>query len=614
MASILGISAFYHDSAAALIINGKIISAVQEERFTRIKHDPNFPSNAIKFVLKKSNFKLNDIDYIVFYEKPFLKFERLLETYLAHAPKGFQSFMLSMPIWLKDKLFQKKLIFDKLKYLDKNFNNINKIHFSEHHFSHASSAFYPSPFNEAIILTLDGVGEWSTTTVAIGKENKIKIIKEIYFPHSIGLLYSAFTYYLGFKVNSGEYKVMGLAPYGIPKYKDIILNKIIDLKDDGSFRLNMQYFNYATGLTMTNDNFSRLFGEEVRDPNKELLTQFHMDIASSIQVVIEEIIKKLILNVSKENNIKNLCLAGGVALNCVANGKILKENIFDNIWIQPASGDAGGSLGSALGLWHHELNNKRLTNKSHDGMSGSYLGPSFNEKEIEKSLNELGANYTKIQNEENLIDLVANELSNKKIIGWFQGRMEFGPRALGARSIIADPRSEKMQKDLNLKIKYRESFRPFAPSILIDDLSEWFDLNIESPYMLLVAKIKKNLQIPMKENEKKLFGIEKLNIKRSKIPAVTHVDYSARIQTVHKETNLKFYKLLKRFKDKTGCPILVNTSFNVRGEPIVNSIENSYQCFMGTNLDILVCENFVLYKDEQNKALLKNYKDKFKKD
>jgi len=613
MTSILGISAFYHDSAAALIIDGKIISAAQEERFSRKKHDPRYPYNAIQFVLNYSNLKLSQIDYIVFFEKPFLKFERLLETYLAFAPKGFASFSMSMPIWLREKLFQKKFLFDQLKQHDKNFKDINKIHFSEHHYSHAGSAFYPSPFKEAIILTLDGVGEWATTTVAVGKENKINMLKEIHFPHSIGLLYSAFTYYTGFKVNSGEYKVMGLAPYGQPKYKDLILKKLIDLKDDGSFRLNMKYFNYATGLTMTNEKFSKLFGEKVRDPNKELLTQFHMDIASSIQAVTEEIVVRLTTSISKETKIKNLCMAGGVALNCVANGKILKKNIFENIWLQPAAGDAGGSLGAALAFWYQELGNKRRVATKGDDMKGSYLGPSFTENEIENTLKNLGAKYEK-HNEENLITFIANELKNEKTVGWFQGRMEFGPRALGARSIIADPRSDKMQKELNLKVKFRESFRPFAPSVLREDVNDWFDINTDSPYMLLVAGIKKKIQITMSEKDQKLFSIEKLNIKRTTIPAVTHVDYSARIQTVHQETNHKYYKLLKKFKELTGCSLLVNTSFNVRGEPIVCSIEDSFRCFMGTNLDILVCENFILYKEKQNKDLLQDYKNKFEKD
>jgi len=595
--SILGISAFYHDSAAALIVDGKIVAAAQEERFSRKKHDSGYPFNAVEFVLREGKLKLSEVNYIVFYEKPFLKFERLLETYLAFAPKGFKSFSMSMPIWLRDKLFQKKMLFNELKRHDKNFDDINNIHFSEHHLSHAASAFYPSPFEKATILTLDGVGEWATTTVSKGDGKKLEILKEIHFPHSIGLLYSAFTYYTGFKVNSGEYKVMGLAPYGEPKYKQIILDKLIDLKDDGTFKLNMEYFNYATGLTMTNKKFSDLFGKEIRTPDKDLLTQFHMDIASSIQSVTEEIVLRLARSIKKEYGGNNLCMAGGVALNCVANGKILKEKIFDNIWIQPAAGDAGGALGAALALWHLELNKERSSNLK-DEMRGSYLGPRFSENEIEKYFNSIGASYEKLS-EEKLIEITAQELSKEKTIGWFQGKMEFGPRALGARSIIADPRSDKMQKILNLKVKFRESFRPFAPSIIRDDLSEWFELDCDSPYMLLVANINSSIKRNMTNQEKKLFGIEKLNIKRSNIPAVTHVDYSARIQTVHEETNPKYYKLLKYFKKITNCPVIVNTSFNVRGEPIVCSVQDAYNCFMGTNLDILVCENIILYKKNQ---------------
>jgi len=613
VSSILGISAFYHDSAAATVVDGKIIAAAQEERFSRKKHDSRYPFNAVNYVLEASNLKLNKIDYIVFFEKPFLKFERLIETYVAFAPKGFKSFCMSMPIWLREKLFQKKFLFEKLKQHDDNFDDINKIYFSEHHYSHAASAFYPSPFKDAVILTLDGVGEWATTTIAIGNGNEIKMLKEIHFPHSIGLLYSAFTYFTGFKVNSGEYKVMGLAPYGQPKYKDIIMKELVDLKDDGSFRLNMKYFNYATGLTMINNKFEDLFGQKARNPHKDLLTQFHMDIASSIQNVTEEIVLKLTMSLSKEYKSRNLCLAGGVALNCVANGKILKNNIFENIWIQPAAGDAGGSLGAALAFWYKELGNKRNPSSSDDEMRGSYLGPSFYDNQVENTLKSLNAKYTK-QNEENLISLIANELKNGKIIGWFQGRMEFGPRALGARSIIADPRSDKMQKKLNLKVKFRESFRPFAPSVLREDLNDWFELNSDSPYMLLVSNVKKNIQIPMTEKDQKLFGINKLNIKRSSIPAVTHVDYSARIQTVHEKTNPKYYKLIKKFKEITNCPILVNTSFNVRGEPIVCTIEDAFRCFMGTNLDILVCESFILNKEEQNLDLLKENKHEFERD
>ena len=614
MTAILGISAFYHDSAAAIIVDGEIIAAAQEERFTRKKHDSSYPFNAIEFVLKSSKLKLNEVDHIVFYEKPFLKFERLLETYVAFAPRGFSQFIKSIPIWLNEKLFQKKLLLDNLKKHEESFNDKKKLLFSEHHLSHAASAFYPSPFNEAIILTADGVGEWATTTVAIGKGNNLEIIKEIHFPHSLGLLYSAFTYYTGFKVNSGEYKLMGLAPYGKPIYEEKILTNLIDIKNDGSFILNQDYFNYAVGLTMTNKKFDRLFGKQRRDPNKEKLTQFHMDIAASIQKVIEDIMIKLVKSLKKEYNIQNLCLAGGVALNCVANGKILKEKIFENIWIQPASGDAGGSLGAALAFWYNDLNkNRKIDTK--DSMKGSYLGPKYSDKEIKEELNKIGAKYH-VLDEEELIEKTALDLSNSQAIGWFQGRMEFGPRALGARSILGDPRSPEMQKILNLKVKYRESFRPFAPSILREDLSEWFELNVDSPYMLLVSDIKKNKTIEMSDDQKKLFGIDKLNIKRSEIPAVTHVDYSARIQTVDKNQNSKFYELLKKFKEKTGCPVLVNTSFNVRGEPIVNTPKDAFNCFMGTDLDKLVIGNCYLDKLEQNDNLNinKNYKDNFELD
>ncbi len=611
MASILGISAFYHDSAATLIQNGNIIAAAQEERFTRKKHDANYPLNAVEYVLKEGNLQLNQVDHILFFEKPFLKFERILETYLAFAPAGFKSFSMSMPIWLREKLFQKKYLFDQLKRHDKNFTDIDKIKFSEHHFSHAASAFYPSPFKEAIVLTLDGVGEWATTTVAIGKDNDLKMIKEMHFPHSLGLLYSAFTYYTGFKVNSGEYKVMGLAPYGRPKYKDLIIEKLMSLKEDGSFRLNMDYFNYATGLTMTNKKFSNLFGEKVRDPKKEKLTQFHMDIAASVQAVTEEIVMKISENLIKKYKINNLCLAGGVALNCVANGKIFKKKLFKDIWIQPAAGDAGGSLGAALAFWHKEL--KMPRKNFNDQMQGSYLGPKFDDEHIKKKLEYLNAKFRKLEKNETA-KIVATEISKEKTVGWFQGRMEFGPRALGGRSILADPRSEKMQKELNLKIKFRESFRPFAPSVLREDVKDWFELDYDSPYMLLVSEVKKEKQVQMSAQDENLFGIEKLNVKRSSIPAITHVDYSARIQTVHKETNPKYYDLLKEFKKITNCPVLVNTSFNVRGEPIVCSIEDAFNCFMGTNLDILVIENFILFKNEQDQSLLKDYKNKFELD
>ena len=611
MKSILGISAFYHDSAACIILDGEIVAAIQEERFTRKKHDSNYPKNAINFVLNYCNLKLNEVDQIVFFEKPFLKFERLLETYVAFAPKGFVSFSKAMPLWIKEKLFQKNLLFNKLKEHDENYKSDENIFFSDHHLSHAASAFFPSPFEEAVILTADGVGEWATTTVAVGKNNNLEIKKEILFPHSLGLLYSAFTYYTGFKVNSGEYKLMGLAPYGSPVYEDKI-KKIVDIKDDGTFRLDQKYFNYATGLTMTNDKFNELFGQKPRDPNKEQITQFHMDIASSIQKITEVIMIKLAKDIRNEYGIKNLCLAGGVALNCVANGKILKEKIFENIWIQPAAGDAGGSLGAALALWHIEQGNKRIVSEN-DSMKGSYLGCEFDQQQIEKELNSLGANFQTFEYE-NLIDETAEFLANEKAIGWFQGRMEFGPRALGGRSILGDPRSNKMQKNLNLKVKYRESFRPFAPSVLKEDANTWFDINVDSPYMLLVADINPNKKIEMTSEQEKLFGIDKLNIKRSEIPAVTHVDYSARIQTVTKNTNPRYYDLISKFKKKTGCPLIINTSFNVRGEPIVNTPTDAFNCFMGTELDYLVIGNCILDKLKQTTNFKKNYKNKFELD
>jgi len=603
--SILGISAFYHDSAAAIIINGEIIAAAQEERFSRKKHDSGYPFHSIEYVLKEAKLKLSEVNHIVFYEKPFLKFERLLETYVGFSPKGFKSFSASMPVWLGEKLFQKKVLFNELKNHDINFNDVNKIYFSEHHLSHAASAFYPSPFKDAAILTLDGVGEWATTTVAKGSGRNLEMLKEIHFPHSIGLLYSAFTYYTGFKVNSGEYKVMGLAPYGEPKYKNLILDNLIDLKEDGTFRLNMDFFDYATGLKMTNEKFSKLFAHPVRNPKNDSLTQFHMDIAASVQSVTEDSVLRLARSIAKDIKSKNLCMAGGVALNCVANGKIQKEKIFENIWIQPAAGDAGGALGAALAFWHQELKKER-PEPLKDDMKGSYLGPNFSSNEIQNSLSNLGATFEKFSEDE-ILKITAQELSKEKTIGWFQGRMEFGPRALGARSIIADPRSEKMQKILNLKVKFRESFRPFAPSIIREELSNWFKLDCDSPYMLLVSSVKDNIKKEMNESEKKLFGIDKLNIKRSDIPAVTHVDYSARIQTVHENTNPKYYKLIKYFENITKCPVVVNTSFNVRGEPIVCSVQDAYKCFMGTDLDILVCGNFILYKEKQYKNSIKNF-------
>ena len=611
MSSILGISAFYHDSAACILKNGEIIAAAQEERFTRVKHDQSYPYNAIEFVLKYSKLKIYDIDQIVFFEKPFLKFERLLETYVAFAPKGFVSFSKAMPIWIKEKLFQKNLLLEKLKSHGKNFKPDEKIFFSDHHLSHASSAFFPSPFEEAVVLTADGVGEWATTTVAIGNKNKLEIKKELHFPHSLGLLYSAFTYYTGFKVNSGEYKLMGLAPYGNPIYTDKV-KKLIDLKKDGTFRLNQKYFNYATGLTMTNNLFNNLFGQKPRNSKKENITQFHMDIAASIQEVTEEIMIKLVKSIREEYGLKNLCLAGGVALNCVANGKILQKNIFENIWIQPAAGDAGGSLGAALAFWHIEQGNKRKINLN-DSMNGSYLGGEYSQNEIEKELNNIGAIF-QTYNYEDLIENTSEFISQEKAVGWFQGRMEFGPRALGARSILADPRSDKMQKNLNLKVKFRESFRPFAPSILREELSNWFEMDVDSPYMLLVANIDEDKKIQMSKEQNNLFGIEKLNIKRSSIPAVTHVDYSSRIQTVSKKTNKIFYDLISKFNEKTGCPIVINTSFNVRGEPIVCTPTEAFKCFMGTNLDYLIIGNCILDKKTQDKRLIKSYKNKFELD
>jgi len=612
VSSILGISAYYHDSAASIIVDGKIIAAAQEERFTRKKHDSSYPFNAIEFVLNYSNLKLSEIDQIIFFEKPFLKFERLLETYVAFAPKGFMSFCKAIPIWLKDKLFQKRMLLNELKRHDDNFEDSKKIFFSNHHLSHAASAFFPSPFEEAIILTADAVGEWATTTVAVGNKNALEIKKEIHFPHSLGLLYSAFTYYAGFKVNSGEYKLMGLAPYGKPIFEEKIINNLVDIKEDGTFRLDQTYFNYATGLTMTSKKFHDLFGQKPRNPKIDQLTQFHMDIAASIQKVTEDIMLKLARSLKKEFNISNLCLAGGVALNCVANGKILKEKIFDNIWVQPAAGDAGGSIGAALALWHIEQNNPRIINLK-DNMQGSYLGPEYTQKNIENQLLEIGAKFETL-NEDDLLRKTAEDLSNGEAIGWFQGRMEFGPRALGNRSIIADPRSPIMQKKLNLKVKYRESFRPFAPSILQEDLSEWFDINIDSPYMLMVANVKKSKTIAMTNEQKELFGIEKLNIKRSTIPAVTHVDYSSRIQTVNEDTNSKYYKLIKKFKEITNCPVVINTSFNVRGEPIVNTPLDAFNCFMGTELDKLVIGNCYLQKNKQNPDLQRDYTKEFELD
>ena len=611
MDAILGISAFYHDSAAALVVDGEVIAAAQEERFTRKKHDPSYPACAIDYVLSEAGLTLDKVGHVVFYDKPFLKFERLLETYVAYAPKGLKQFGMAMPVWLREKLFLKAQLTKNLKKLEKEFD-AERLLFGEHHFSHAASAFYPSPFEEAVVLTLDGVGEWATTTVSIGKGNKLEIVKEIHFPHSLGLLYSAFTYYTGFRVNSGEYKVMGLAPYGEPKYKDLILDKLIDLKEDGSFRLDQSYFNYATGLTMTNKKFSNLFGEPVRKPESDQLTQFHMDIAASVQAVTEEVVLKMTRSLAKEYCIPNLCLAGGVSLNCVANGKILRDKNFKEIWVQPAAGDAGGALGAALAVWHKEIDKPRKVNPT-DSMRGSYLGPSYSQQDTEKELINCGAKFEAVTEEE-MLEQTSQALAEGKAVGWFQGRMEFGPRALGGRSILGDPRSETMQKTLNLRVKYRESFRPFAPSVLRQDVTEWFETDYDSPYMLLVDDVRKDKRIEMTKEEESLFGIDKLNIKRSSIPAVTHVDYSARIQTVHKNTNPKYHALITKFKEKTGCGVVINTSFNVRGEPIVCTPEDAFKCFMGTEIEMLAIGNCVLRKDQQDKSLVDSYKGKYEQD
>lgn len=587
--NILGISAFYHDSAVALIVDGKIIAAAQEERFTRKKHDHRFPINAVKYCLEEAKININDIDYVAFYDKPFLKFERILETYLTFAPKGIKSFIKAMPLWIKEKLWLKELIGNELGYS-------GKILFPEHHQSHAASAFYPSPFDDAAFITLDGVGEWTTTSFGIGEKNNISILADIKFPHSIGLLYSAFTYYTGFKVNSGEYKVMGLAPYGEPKYVDLILNKLIDLKEDGSFKLNMKYFNFAAGLTMTNSKFDKLFNGPARKPESEL-TQREMDLARSVQDVTEEVMLRISRHVKKITGKKNLCLAGGVALNCVGNGKILKKKIFDNIWIQPAAGDAGGALGAALFTWHQYLGNKRTITANQDSQNGSYLGPSYGNEVIKIFLDSNAIKHKELSDNE-LVNEVANLLNEKKVIGWFNGRSEFGPRALGNRSIIGDARSQKMQSIMNLKIKFRESFRPFAPAVLEEKVSDYFEMDVPSPYMLLVADVKKERQKKMTDAEEKLFGIEKLNIKRSDIPAVTHIDYSARVQTVNKKTNPLYHSVISKFDELYGSAVIVNTSFNVRGEPIVNKPEEAYTCFMRTDMDYLVLGNFLLDKNE----------------
>jgi carbamoyltransferase len=609
---ILGISAFYHDSAAALVEDGRVVAAAQEERFTRRKFDSRYPVNAIAYCLAEAGVRLGDIDHVAFYDKPFLKFERLLETYLAFAPHGFRSFRMAMPIWLKDKLFQKKKLGEKLRASEPDFDWEHRLLFSEHHLSHAASAFFPSPFEHAVILTMDGVGEWATTSAGLGDGNRITMQKEIHFPHSLGLLYSAFTYFTGFRVNSGEYKVMGLAPYGEPRFAKIILDNLIDLKEDGSFRLNQDYFDYCTGLRMTNERFAALFGIPARPPDV-WLEQVHMDLAASIQNVTEEVILRLTRSLAAETGARNLCLAGGVALNCVANGKVLRDGRFDNVWVQPAAGDAGGSLGAALAAYHLELDRPRQLSNELDGMSGSYLGPAFDNDEIRQRLTAIGARFEDLDDDE-VIDKTAAALADEKAIGWFQGRMEFGPRALGARSILADARSPTMQRTLNLKVKYRESFRPFAPSVLRDDVADWFDLDVDSPYMLMVADVVESRRRTMNEAERNLFGIDKLNVPRSEIPAVTHVDYSARIQTVHRETNPRYHALLTRFKALTGCPLLVNTSFNVRSEPIVCTPEDAFRCFMGSEIDVLVAGNCFLHKSDQNPALRLDYKDRFDPD
>jgi carbamoyltransferase len=608
---ILGISAFYHDSAAALLRDGEIVAAAQEERFTRKKHDAAFPIRAVEFCLAQAGLKLDQVDHVVFYDKPLLKFERLLETYLAFAPSGLKSFRIAMPEWMREKLFQKSLLAKELRQLAPGIDCTAKLLFTEHHLSHAASAFYPSPFEEALVLTMDGVGEWATTSAAIGKGNDLRIIKEIHFPHSLGLLYSAFTYYTGFKVNSGEYKVMGLAPYGVPKYASLIYEHLLDLKPDGSFHLNQDFFNYCTGLTMTNDRFHKLFGGEPRK-SEALITQREMDLAASVQAVLEEAVLRMARSLAKETGLRNLCLAGGVALNCVANGKILREGIFDDIWVQPASGDAGGALGAAL-CAHHGFLKAPRTAKVGDSMRGAYLGPEYSQADIETRLKTCGATFEVLQDTA-LIDASVEALSAEQAVGWFQGRMEFGPRALGGRSILGDPRSPTMQSTLNLKVKYRESFRPFAPSVLRERVSDYFEIGTDSPYMLLVADVVESRRIPMTEEQKSWFGIQKLNVPRSDIPAITHVDYSARIQTVHQETNPRYHALIKAFETKTGCAVLVNTSFNVRGEPIVCTPEDAFHCFMGTGMEALAIGNCFLRKSDQDQSLKKNYETHFEKD
>ena len=608
---VLGISAYYHDSAAALLHDGEITAAAQEERFTRKKHDAGFPKNAVEYCLQEAGIAADDVDYIAFYDKPFLKFERLLETYVAFAPKGFQSFRMAIPIWLREKLFLKSLLCKELSSVAPDCDWDERLRFSEHHLSHAASAFFPSPFDQAAILTMDGVGEWTTTSLAFGRGRELQVVKEINFPHSIGLLYSAFTYYTGFKVNSGEYKLMGLAPYGEPRYAKLIFDHLIDLKPDGSFWLDQSYFNYSTGLTMTSPKFHDLFGALARRP-EEKLEQRHMDLAASIQAVTEEVVLRLTRAVQQETGLRNLCLAGGVALNCVANGKVLRDGKFDAIWIQPAAGDAGGALGAALAVHHIHLGQTRKAN-GQDRMRGSYLGPSFEQAEIEHRLTAAGAKFIALDDTA-LFEAGATALAEGKALGWFQGRMEFGPRALGGRSILGDARSPTMQSVLNRKVKFRESFRPFAPSVLREDVADWFELDGDSPYMLLVADVVTNRRHAMTEEEEQLFGIDKLNIPRSEIPAVTHVDYSARVQTVHAETNFRYHALISAFKRQTGCPVIVNTSFNVRGEPIVCTPEDAFRCFMGTKIETMAVGNCFLLKEEQDPSLIRDYQDSFAPD
>jgi carbamoyltransferase len=609
---VLGVSAFYHDSAAALLVDGDVVAAAQEERFTRKKHDARFPRHAIAYCLQEGGVGLDQVDHVVFYDKPFLKFERLLETYLAFAPRGLRSFSMAIPLWLREKLFQKNLLTREFRAFAPDYDWEKRLLFAEHHQSHAASAFFASPFQEAVILTMDGVGEWATTSVGVGAGNHLEMRKEIHFPHSLGLLYSAFTYYTGFKVNSGEYKVMGLAPYGQPRYAKLILDRLLDLKEDGTFRLDLAYFDYCTGLRMSNERFHELFGGPPRRPD-ELLTQRHMDLAASIQAVTDEVVLRLTRSISDETGAENLCLAGGVALNCVANGKVLRDGRFRRLWIQPAAGDAGGALGAALCAYYLFGGQPRRLSGKQDAMHGSYLGPAYEQGEIEERLARIGARFRTVSDAA-LIDQTATALVDGKAVGWFQGRMEFGPRALGARSILGDARSPSMQSVLNLKVKYRESFRPFAPSVLREDVAEWFDLDADSPYMLLVADVAKHHQRTMTADEDALFGIAKLNVPRSTIPAVTHVDYSARIQTVHRETHPRYHALLTAFKARTGCPVLVNTSFNVRGEPIVCTPEDAFRCFMGTELDVLAIGNAYLLKEEQDPARKLDYKSAFTPD